>query len=424
MFPTLPTFLRISQVVRNLTQPRSTVMGGFNATGTAPKTVVVLGMAYGGARAAQVLAAGLPDDWRIIGIDRNSHLNHMYVMPRFAVLPGHEHKAFIPYTNVFLEDESKPNHVAIKADVTALRPNSVTISRPFPELGIPSREIPFDYAVYALGGTMPAPLDPWGKDPRDDDALGASGTRMERPYDGTKMNSINWLQERQKVVKASSNILIVGGGALGIQFATDIKALYPEKHVTLLHSRSQLLPRYDPGMHDEIRKAMSEQGIELILNQRLDLSSLNTGAIQAGKKVVSTQAGRQVAADLVLMCTGQTPNTAILSAMEPSTINPSNGLAHVNRAMQVRSEAVSSNGLAKHTYENIFAIGDSADAFGATKSGRSSWFQGEIAAKNIVKLVNKADEALEEYVPEAPMIKVSLGFVSAASLRQMRRATD
>lgn len=36
-----------------------------------------------------------------------------------------------------------------------------------------------------------------------------------------------------------------------VEFATDIKSLYPEKQVTLLHSRHRLLPRFDYEMHTE-----------------------------------------------------------------------------------------------------------------------------------------------------------------------------
>ena len=68
---------------------------------TSSTTVAVLGASYGGARAACLLAQSLPDGWRVVLVDRNSHMNHLYVLPRYAVLPGHEHKAFIPYHNVF-----------------------------------------------------------------------------------------------------------------------------------------------------------------------------------------------------------------------------------------------------------------------------------------------------------------------------------
>lgn len=44
-------------------------------TVTEPKTVVVLGVAYGGAHAAATLARRLPEGWRVVAIDRTSHGN-------------------------------------------------------------------------------------------------------------------------------------------------------------------------------------------------------------------------------------------------------------------------------------------------------------------------------------------------------------
>lgn len=39
------------------------------------RTVVVLGASYGGARAARMLSQTLPVGWRLVVIDRNSHMN-------------------------------------------------------------------------------------------------------------------------------------------------------------------------------------------------------------------------------------------------------------------------------------------------------------------------------------------------------------
>ena len=44
---------------------------------------------------------------------------------------------------------------------------------------------------------------------------------------------------------------MISDGLLLIEFATDIASLYPDKKVTLLHSRNRLLPRYAPEMHSE-----------------------------------------------------------------------------------------------------------------------------------------------------------------------------
>jgi hypothetical protein len=92
-------------------------------------------------------------------------------------------------------------------------------------------------------------------------------------------------------------------------------------------------------------------------------------------------------------------------------------------------------------HPHLFAIGDAADAFGALKAGHTAYWQAEIAARNIVRLVRAGElhaqraraetqdkereecacaeearemERLERYVPGEPAIKVSLGLVSGA----------
>ena len=87
---------------------------------------------------------------------------------------------------------------------------------------------------------------------------------------------------------------------------------------------------------------------------------------------------------------------------------------------------------------HVFAVGDAADAFGAVNAGHNAFFQGEVAARNVVRLVKAAERAerrpasseshgeaeaeaeeeeaedltLEKYNPGPPAIKVSLGLVS------------
>ena len=57
---------------------------------------------------------------------------------------------------------------------------------------------------------------------------------------------------------------------------------------------------------------------------------------------------------------------------------------------------------------HIFAIGDCADT-GAIQAGHTAYYQAEVAARNILRLVKGDGEELESYKPSAPAIKVSLG---------------
>ncbi|KAJ6550864.1 hypothetical protein DFH09DRAFT_1168472 [Mycena vulgaris] len=414
---------------------------------SATKTVVVLGASYGGAHAAQLIAAGLPAGWRIFLIDRNSHVNHVYTLPRFATLPGHEHKAFIPSDNIFKlpeDTEDAAQHVFLHTQVHALTAHTVTLLRAFPEHGISTRELQFDYAVYALGSHLPPPLDLWGAHPKAQDGPPAA------PYGGTKSEAIAWLKAAQGAIAAARSILVVGGGALGIQFATDIAAVHPATPVTLLHSRTRLLPRFDRRMHTEILQALESAGVTVVLGERL-APPLPTDAADQHR----TSTGRVLAADLVLRCTGQVPNTALLAALDARVVNPTSGQARVLRTMQLavsvpepeltpesasagsqptleaalaQLDLSSSSDVAdaENTdeveetatpYPHLFAVGDATAAFGAIPAGHNAHYQAEVAARNVLQLIRSASASesaamqgeLERYTPRAPAIKVSLG---------------
>jgi len=200
-------------------------------------------------------------------------------------------------------------------------------------------------------------------------------------------------------------------------------------------------------MHNEIARGLEDLGVELLLSTRVDLVSLSEHSKQPinghHPRTVRTTTGRSISADLVLLCTGQTPSTAILRDFAPETIDESTGYARVNRALQLLPISMKSNGfknattadivahqlhvldldeeeIASTPYERIFVVGDAADSFGAIKAGYNAYYQAEVAARNILRLISNStpsvchqDVRLEEYEPGAPMIKVSLGLKKA-----------
>ena len=74
-------------------------------------------------------------------IDKNTHLNHLYVFPRLAVLSGHTHKGFIPYSHIFGKEQHTGRHLVLNAHITKLTPNSAVLSRAFPECSLPSSSV-------------------------------------------------------------------------------------------------------------------------------------------------------------------------------------------------------------------------------------------------------------------------------------------
>ena len=101
--------------------------------------------------------------------------------------------------------------------------------------------MPFDYVVITTGTRLPAP----GTMEHDEKAL-----------------SVKYFQTFQQGIQKAASIAIVGGGAVGVQMATDLKELYPEKNVTLVHSRDRLMPLYHPKMDEILRERMNELGVQ------------------------------------------------------------------------------------------------------------------------------------------------------------------
>ncbi|KDN33485.1 hypothetical protein RSAG8_13421, partial [Rhizoctonia solani AG-8 WAC10335] len=276
------------------------------------KTVLVMGGSYGIA-AAKFLSKELPEGYRVVLLERNSHANHLYVLPRFSVLGSHEDKAFIPYNHLF--GPTPGVHKIIHGTATKLEPNRVTYTpasyTPEPKKGDQTIEfeylviqtIEFEYLVYALGAKLPGPIDFWGAKNVYEKQVNLEEEKASSGFNGTKPASIAFLQRAQKRLKEVESVLVVGGGALGIQFATDLKDTYPQKEITLLHSRMQLLPRFPEKMHDEINKTMHKLDVNLILGQRLDLKTTlpeNAEYDEKGQRVVKTESGKRICADLVV----------------------------------------------------------------------------------------------------------------------------
>ncbi|KAK9893448.1 FAD/NAD(P)-binding domain-containing protein [Cystobasidium minutum MCA 4210] len=423
----------------------------------AVKNIVVIGASYGGAHVAEVLAKGLPKNHRVILVDKNSHFNHIYRFVRFGVLPGHEAKVFIPYTNV-LTRASQPEatisehhcpkgsaaaeiseyarSIFIQAKVVNVTKKYVEVDRTLCEVDgitencVVEHEHPIECGAYkkaAADGTLEEGFNCMclnGSDGpisnknttkvRYDYLVFATGSIMPRPLlsnSRTKEAGMHFLQGQQDVIRRAKSILIVGGGALGVQYATDIADLYKDKKITLVHSRERLLPHFEEEVHKRAVERMRELGIEMILGDRMIMPE---GHVFEGKeldhRILKTQKGREIESDLQLFCTGQSPNTSLVKNVLPNAVGK-DGYIKVNRHMQVQAPG--------HRVPHIFAIGDCIDGFGAIKAGHTAWHQATVAANNIVTIVKARENGektlpqLEEYTPGKPMISVSLGLTSS-----------
>ncbi|KAL3454607.1 hypothetical protein BJX65DRAFT_260857 [Aspergillus insuetus] len=350
---------------------------------SALKNVIVVGGSYVGKATAQELAKIIPSTHRVLLIEPHSHFHHLFAFPRFAILPGHEHKAFIPYTNLFtsLSPETKTNNTVIQARVLSVHPHHITLDRPWNN----DAKIPFDYLVLATGTRLTEP----------------AGMR-----DNEKVASVTYLQNHQNEIKNAKSILIAGGGAVGVQMATDLKEVYPDKEVTVVQSRDVLMPQYHEALHGLIKGRFDELGIKFITGSRIAIPESGFPTETPFSVQLTNGTTLPSKYDFVILATGQTPNTELLNSLPTSTsssdslLNPDNGFIRIRPTLQFQDES----------YSHLFAVGDIADT-GLRKAARPGAVQAGVVARNINALIRGEDKekALEEFPRQPAGIHLSLG---------------
>ena len=93
-------------------------------------------------------------------------------------------------------------------------------------------------------------------------------------------------------VKQSNSVVIVGGGAVGIELAGEIRDSYPSKRITLVHSKPELIS----GLSDPVitnRKfvgnalaILEAMNVEVMLEERVS----NLGELKLNRRVEQTVA--------------------------------------------------------------------------------------------------------------------------------------
>lgn len=107
-------------------------------------------------------------------------------------------------------------------------------------------------------------------------ATGAKQSPPAKLVGRNKRDASEELRVLQRKIREANTIALVGGGAVGVQLAGDIKTLLPEKRVVLVHSRDQLLPNFGVKLHDYVIEKLKVMGVEVVLEERPVLPETTT----------------------------------------------------------------------------------------------------------------------------------------------------
>ena len=246
--------------------------------------------------------------------------------------------------------------------------------------------------------------------PRDlayDYLVVATGLRRAWPVVPQSLYRKQYLAEAGSHIGAVSDapagVVVVGGGAVGIEMAAELKAVRPDTRVTLVHSRDKLLssePLPDE-CKDRALELVRDAGVETVLGRRLAGTEEVTRG--GGRKVteVTFTDGHKMDASVVIMAVSRSvPSTEFL----PAEALEEEGLVKARPDLRFAGDVPNA--------DVHFGIGDAIKWSGIKRCG-GAMHMGSYAAHNIHELVleklNGTTPKFLELGEIPPMIGLAVG---------------
>jgi NADH dehydrogenase FAD-containing subunit len=229
-----------------------------------------------------------------------------------------------------------------------------------------------DYLVLATGSTYPFPAK------SDVDDAAGSVERYHAMY---------------RNLERADRVLLLGAGAVGLELAGEIAAVWPAKTITLVDISDTVLPGpFDPALRAEINRQLDGLGVTRVLGSPL----VAPPEVEAGEVktfAVTTADGRTVEADIWFQCYGAAPVTGYLAGDLAGTRTP-DGYLSVTPDLHLDG------------FDNVYAVGDIV-ALDVNKAGVASR-QASVVVANIRAAITGEGEP-EKYVVGPASILLPLG---------------
>jgi len=132
------------------------------------------------------------------------------------------------------------------------------------------------------------------------------------------------------------SLLVVGGGYVGLEFAQMFRRFATA--VTVIQRESQLLPREDPDVAEEVAKVLREDGIDILLRTETVRVAGEPGAMKL--TVRSGDRERTLTGEQLLVATGRTPNTEALDLPAAGIATNDKGFVRVDERLQTNVPGV------------------------------------------------------------------------------------
>lgn len=323
--------------------------------------VVIVGGGFAGVQTA----LALDKTFNVVLIDRKNYFFLNFGSLRATVDSNFLERIIIPYDNLL------SNGVVIQAEVSEIRKDGVCLH---------GRDEPvsFDYLVICTGTSYAFPAkvgNPFAKD-------------LPSLY-----------KDAEKAVEEAKHIVIIGGGPVGVELVGEIAYKHPDKIITLIHSKTNLIPgplslRFK---EDILKRIQAIKNVTIILDEEViiteDLKEKFANRYIKEAHNLETKKGVKMESDLTFFCGGSEVNNGSFQAKFAEQMDE-HGRLKVNRFLQVEG------------CQNIFACGDCANV-PEPKMGYTARVQAAHLAKNLILI--DMQKIPKEYVPSHPAMMVPLG---------------
>ncbi|KAF9456366.1 FAD/NAD(P)-binding domain-containing protein [Collybia nuda] len=330
----------------------------------AKQNIVIVGGGAAGVAAAKILLQSLDaSQYQTILINALPYRIWPLASLRLTVSheTGYQEQVMLPYDKIFID--GKPGrfvHGTVKSFEATEDSGKVTLES--------GETIEYAFLILAQGASWSGPPN------------------FPRTESGVKTH----INELQTKFSNANDIVLVGGGAVGYELAGEIKDIWPDKKITIVHGDKLLLNAAYP---DKVRLAaeagLRARGVDILLREYIDFAE--TKEIQG----ISTRSGRELKnADFIVQTRGTRPNTEFVAASIGAASLNGNGLIRVRPTLQLAD------------YENIFAAGDVID-WKEQKQFPKARAHGEIAATNVLAILQQ--RPLKSYKGSTEMIVITNG---------------
>ncbi|PHH65428.1 hypothetical protein CDD81_2532 [Ophiocordyceps australis] len=245
--------------------------------------------------------------------------------------------------------------------------------------------------------------------------VAATGLRRVWPVVPQSLDRKQYLaevgQHIDAVSKAKHGVVVVGGGAVGIEMAAELKLVKPDIKVTLVHSRDQLLS--SEKLSDECKAKALEllkdpAQVEVLMGHRVaSKERIDTSDGSPAWQIEFTNGHKMLASEVIMAVSKSVPTSPYLPA---SALNDE---GYVNIQLNGRFPSSSPH----HEYH--YCAGDLAKGTGIKRCG-GAMHGGHYIAQNIHKTIlherfGQEPKFMEfsAYVP--PMIGLAIGPIALCS---------